>query len=59
MRSARQALTELLFDGDLKSGKSAGKTSHSAINLFQTLEIYPGSKLSHFREIHVRTFCWR
>lgn len=48
---ARQALDQLL----IATPDSA--TPKRAIELFQTLEIYPGSKLKHFRELHrkVRT----
>lgn len=60
--SARQALTELLIPGSidsddlLKAGKA--KTEQdlvSSINLFDSMEIYPGSKISHFQELHKKT----
>ncbi|GAA5976520.1 hypothetical protein JCM5350_001717 [Sporobolomyces pararoseus] len=61
-KAARQALTELLIPGSidsddlLKAGKA--KTEQdlvSSINLFDSMEIYPGSKISHFQELHKKT----
>lgn len=51
-RLARQALTLLLVPpkhGDKNSEKT------SAIKFFDQLEIYPGSKLAHFKELHKKT----
>ncbi|KAL8277946.1 hypothetical protein RQP46_009578 [Phenoliferia psychrophenolica] len=60
LHSARQALTELLLPGTLNSHrdnplKMDAPQTVSSIDLFQTLEIYPGSKLAHFKEIHRKT----
>ncbi|GAA5910645.1 hypothetical protein JCM6882_001048 [Rhodosporidiobolus microsporus] len=62
---ARQILSELLLDGSLrpKEGEdplksrssSNDKGTISAISLFDGLEIYPGSKMEHFREIASKT----
>ncbi|KAJ7102792.1 magnesium-dependent phosphatase-1 [Mycena epipterygia] len=46
---ARQALQLLLVPGE--DGESAGP----AIELFDDLQIYPGSKLTHFRALHTKT----
>ncbi|GAA5824529.1 hypothetical protein JCM10212_003710 [Sporobolomyces blumeae] len=63
-RVARQALTELLIPGSidsndlLESGKKAKSDSSelvSSINLFDSLEIYPGSKMKHFQALHEKT----
>ena len=64
-RAARQALTELLIPGSLNSAnedplRRPGKGKDeaeliSSIKLFDTMEIYPGSKLAHFKEIHKKT----
>ncbi|POY72665.1 hypothetical protein BMF94_4494 [Rhodotorula taiwanensis] len=61
---ARQILSELLLPGSLrdsgrgdllKARSSGGKETISAIQLFDSMEIYPGSKLSHFRELNKQT----
>ncbi|GAA96508.1 uncharacterized protein L969DRAFT_95027 [Mixia osmundae IAM 14324] len=44
---ARQALTQLLMPHPV--------SPRSAIEYFDTLEIYPGSKLTHFRKLHEKT----
>ena len=51
---ARQALDQLLI-----ATPDADKPVKRAIELFHTLEIYPGSKLKHFKELHrkVRRRC--
>lgn len=61
-RAARQALTELLIPGSidsndlLKSGKAkSDKELVSSINLFDSMEIYPGSKITHFQALHKKT----
>ncbi|KAM0788288.1 hypothetical protein ACM66B_001434 [Microbotryomycetes sp. NB124-2] len=70
-KAAHQALTELLVPGSLRSNSGGGdplkaKTQRdatsstpsdtvSSIKLFDTLEIYPGSKLKHFKKIHEDT----
>lgn len=46
---AREALGMLLLPAD------EGGDHVKAISYFNTLEIYPGSKLRHFREIHRKT----
>ncbi|WFD01859.1 protein-tyrosine-phosphatase [Malassezia obtusa] len=57
---ARQALRELMIDqGDTVSTRPPRQTGRvserknvvKAINLFDQLEIYPGSKISHFQNI--------
>ncbi|KIY49628.1 magnesium-dependent phosphatase-1 [Fistulina hepatica ATCC 64428] len=50
-RLARQALTLITIKPD--PGTSS-KTSR-AIDLFDRLEIYPGSKMTHFRRLHEKT----
>ncbi|KAK4698719.1 magnesium-dependent phosphatase 1, partial [Phenoliferia sp. Uapishka_3] len=59
LHNARQALSELLLAGTLNSHlDNPMKTPSnlvSSIDLFNTLEIYPGSKLAHFKEIHKKT----
>ena len=57
---AHQALTELLIPGALRDdgldpNKARANGVISAINLFETMEIYPGSKLAHFKELHKKT----
>ncbi|SCV74148.1 BQ2448_6580 [Microbotryum intermedium] len=61
---ARQGLTELLVPGQLNSvvddlafraPKADEPQLISAIRLFDTMEIYPGSKIAHFKAIHDRT----
>lgn len=57
---ARQALSELLIPGTLNSHVDDDPTkdpttSVAAIELFDTLEVYPGSKISHLKEIHRKT----
>ncbi|GAA5965426.1 hypothetical protein JCM3765_002375 [Sporobolomyces pararoseus] len=61
-KAARQALTELLIPGsidsdDLLRAAKAKKEQElvSSINLFDSMEIYPGSKISHFQELHKKT----
>ncbi|SCZ99023.1 BZ3500_MvSof-1268-A1-R1_Chr3-1g05770 [Microbotryum saponariae] len=63
-RAARQALTELLVPGELNSvvddpayraPKAAEPQLISSIRLFDTMEIYPGSKIAHFKAIHEKT----
>jgi len=61
-KAARQALTELLIPGSidsdnlLKSGKAkSDKELVSSINLFDSMEIYPGSKIIHFQALHKKT----
>ncbi|GAA5869673.1 hypothetical protein JCM16303_000544 [Sporobolomyces ruberrimus] len=61
-KAARQALTELLIPGSidsddvLKSRKAKGDEGLvSSINLFDSMEIYPGSKITHFQELHKKT----
>ncbi|GAA5898842.1 Mg-dependent acid phosphatase [Sporobolomyces salmoneus] len=61
-KAARQALTELLIPGSidsddlLKGGKAKiDKELVSSINLFDSMEIYPGSKITHFQELHKKT----
>jgi len=44
---ARQALDQLLI-----ATPEADKPVKRAVELFHTLEIYPGSKLKHFKELH-------
>ncbi|KAJ7754464.1 magnesium-dependent phosphatase-1 [Mycena metata] len=46
---ARQALKLLLVPG------TDGAPAQAAIELFDDLEIYPGSKLAHFRAVHSKT----
>ncbi|KAJ7450029.1 magnesium-dependent phosphatase-1 [Mycena galericulata] len=46
---ARQALKLLLVAG------KDGEPPQPAIELFDDLQIYPGSKLTHFRALHVKT----
>jgi len=58
---ARQILTELLIPGSfnsdnddpLKARKEGGTVP--AIKLFDSMEIYPGSKMEHFRELNRKT----
>ncbi|GAA6031781.1 hypothetical protein JCM8097_001987 [Rhodosporidiobolus ruineniae] len=60
---ARQILSELLLEGSLRpkegdnplKARDSDKGTISAISLFDGMEIYPGSKLEHFREIHKKT----
>lgn len=60
---ARQILSELTLNGSrrdasrnpLKSKDTGSKGTVSAIQLFDSMEIYPGSKLEHFRELHRQT----
>ncbi|GAA5872220.1 hypothetical protein JCM8547_004786 [Rhodosporidiobolus lusitaniae] len=58
---ARQILSELLLEGDLRESgdklkaRDSKKGAVSAISLFDGLEIYPGSKMQHFREINKKT----
>lgn len=60
---ARQMLSELTLHGarrdagrDSLRAKDAGsKGTVSAIHLFDSMEIYPGSKLEHFRELNRQT----
>jgi len=61
-KAARQALTELLIPGSidsddlLKGGKAKNeKELVSSINLFDSMEIYPGSKITHFQALHKKT----
>ncbi|KAL5513924.1 hypothetical protein ACEPAG_2685 [Sanghuangporus baumii] len=49
---AREALNLLLVPPSKAEPSEAPK---SAIEYFDELEIYPGSKISHFRELHKRT----
>ncbi|KAF9467506.1 magnesium-dependent phosphatase-1 [Collybia nuda] len=49
-RLARQALGLLLVPPETKDGEL-----RPAIDFFDHLEIYPGSKLTHFRKIHEAT----
>ncbi|WVO14640.1 magnesium-dependent phosphatase-1 [Cryptococcus depauperatus] len=46
---AHEALSLLLLEGE------EGGDHMKALSYFNTLEIYPGSKLRHFREIHRKT----
>ncbi|ORY88825.1 magnesium-dependent phosphatase-1 [Leucosporidium creatinivorum] len=59
-RAARQALTKLLVPGSLNSVRDDPlqrneSTVVSSIKLFDTMEIYPGSKIAHFKELHKKT----
>ncbi|KAJ9125802.1 hypothetical protein QFC24_002586 [Naganishia onofrii] len=47
---AREALRLLLIPQEKGSAKMA-----KAITFFETMEIYPGSKLRHFKSIHAKT----
>ncbi|ORX38182.1 magnesium-dependent phosphatase-1 [Kockovaella imperatae] len=47
---AREALGMLLVPGHEGGGKPV-----KAVTYFNTMEIYPGSKLRHFREVHRKT----
>ncbi|OCB90247.1 magnesium-dependent phosphatase-1 [Sanghuangporus baumii] len=49
---AREALNLLLVP---PSKAEPGEAPKPAIEYFDELEIYPGSKVSHFRELHKRT----
>ncbi len=59
--SARQALNELLIPGSLRDDgsdptKSRSKGVLRAMDIFDyTEEIYPGSKIAHFKELHKKT----
>lgn len=52
-------MSELLLPGTLNSHLENPlknpPTTVNSIDLFNTLEIYPGSKLAHFKEIHKKT----
>jgi len=50
---AREALSLISVPLPVKKGKEAELTS--AINFFDETEIYPGSKIAHFKQIHQRT----
>lgn len=58
---ARQILSELLVPGshrdDAKDPLKAkdGETVVPAIRLFDSMEIYPGSKMEHFRQLNSKT----
>jgi magnesium-dependent phosphatase 1 len=60
---ARQMLSELTLNGSrrdagrnpLKAKDAGSKGTLSAIQLFDSMEIYPGSKLEHFRELNRQT----
>lgn len=64
---ARQALNNLILlsENQQSSGPSARQSNNGkiaprpasvkAISLFDHLEIYPGSKLAHFRALHAKT----
>ncbi|BGP14686.1 hypothetical protein JCM10213v2_002635 [Rhodosporidiobolus nylandii] len=60
---ARQILNELLLPGSLKEkeggdklkARRASSGTISAASLFTDMEIYPGSKMEHFRNIHEKT----
>lgn len=60
---ARQMLSELTLNGarrdagrnPLKAKDAGSKGTVSAIQLFDSMEIYPGSKLEHFRELNRQT----
>jgi magnesium-dependent phosphatase 1 len=51
--AARQALNGLVLIDD--SARDAKTTPVKAINLFDQQEIYPGSKLTHFKALHAKT----
>ena len=59
--SARQALNELLIPGSLRDDgadptKAKGNGVIRAMDVFDhTQEIYPGSKITHFKELHKKT----
>lgn len=48
---AREALANIY----LEDGSGGGGKVVTAASYFQTMEIYPGSKMRHFRQIHART----
>ncbi|KAF8530229.1 magnesium-dependent phosphatase-1 [Hysterangium stoloniferum] len=50
---AREALSLISVPLPVKKGKEAELTA--AINFFDETEIYPGSKIAHFKKIHERT----
>ncbi|KAG8745190.1 hypothetical protein FRC12_014631, partial [Ceratobasidium sp. 428] len=50
-QQARQLLTLLL----LPTPPAASADSKRAIDFFDTLEIYPGSKIRHFKALHKKT----
>lgn len=61
---ARQILSELLLPGSRRDsgrdplkahGDGEKKETVSAIKLFDSMEIYPGSKMDHFRELNRKT----
>ncbi|KAJ8092064.1 hypothetical protein PM082_024304 [Marasmius tenuissimus] len=52
---ARQALELLLVPPSLETGAHASSEFGQAIDFFEQLEIYPDSKLTHFRRIHEET----
>jgi magnesium-dependent phosphatase 1 len=60
-KAAKQLLTEMLLEGQLRGdgdpmkARDAAKGTVAAISLFDGLEIYPGSKMEHFRSIAKRT----
>ncbi|KAG8755803.1 hypothetical protein FRC11_005771 [Ceratobasidium sp. 423] len=52
MSRARQLLTLLLLPSSSASNSSSSRRS---IDFFDTLEIYPGSKLRHFKALNKKT----
>ncbi|KAI5481660.1 magnesium-dependent phosphatase-1 [Pseudohyphozyma bogoriensis] len=61
-KAMRQGLTEMLIPGSKRPPTKPNalkpfvpSETTSAITMFDSLEIYPGSKLTHFKEIHKKT----
>lgn len=52
---ARKCLSLLLVAPDSKSGYAIGGVTRPAIEFFDELEIYPGSKITHFKALKERT----